>query len=136
MNQTAPERTGWRDEKLSLRHRQWGVGCPAVDLDFLMVEFDRARVCCIVEYKNEFAAIQYASHPSYRAVIDLADRAGIPFIACRYASDFSRWRVTPLNEKAKKFLPTATDLSEKEFVELLYRMRGRMMPSDLFDCRI
>ena len=48
----APERTGWRDEKISLRHRMWGFDCPAVDVDFVMVEFDRARVVAIVEYKN------------------------------------------------------------------------------------
>jgi len=62
-----------------------------VDVDFLMVEFDRGRVCCLVEYKNEMAAPQYASHPSYRALIDLADRASIPVVACRYAADFSWW---------------------------------------------
>lgn len=33
---TAQERTGWRDEEISARHRIWGVNCPAVDLDFLM----------------------------------------------------------------------------------------------------
>ena len=88
MNGVPPERTGWRDQELSLRHRQWGLGCPAVDLDFLMVEYDHARVACIVEYKNEFAAPQYPSHSSYRAICDLANRAKVPFIACRYATNF------------------------------------------------
>jgi hypothetical protein len=101
-----------------------------------MVECDYARVCCIVEYKNELAAPQYASHPSYRAVSDLADRAGIPFIACRYATDFSRWKAVPLNGKGLKFLGTSTELTEKEWVDLLYRIRGKIMPADLFDTRI
>jgi hypothetical protein len=136
VNQVAPERTGWRDEKISLRHRQWGFDCPAVDLDFVMVEFDRGRVCCLVEYKNEFAAPQYATHPSYKAMIDLADRTAIPFIACRYASDFSWWKAHPLNKNAKKHLQSPTELSEKGWVELLYRIRGRIMPQDLFDAPI
>ncbi len=32
------ERTGWRDEKISQRHREWGYNCPAVDLDFEVVD--------------------------------------------------------------------------------------------------
>jgi len=136
MKQAAPERTGWRDERISLRHRLWGFDCPAVDIDFLMVEFDKGRVCCLVEYKNEMAAPQYANHPSYKALIDLADRASIPFIACRYASDFSWWKVHPLNKNAKKYLTSSTELSEKGWVELLYKIRGRNMPHDLFDIPI
>lgn len=34
------ERTGWRDERLSRRHREWGFDCPMVDCDFIAVEFD------------------------------------------------------------------------------------------------
>lgn len=136
MSHVSPERTGWRDEKISLRHRHWGFDCPAVDLDFVMVEFDRGRVCCLVEYKNEFAAPQYATHPSYRAMVDLADRARIPFIACRYGSDFTWWKAHPLNGHAKKHLKSPTELSEKGWVELLYQIRGRVMPEDLFDVPI
>ncbi len=136
MNPVAPERTGWRDEKISLRHRMWGFDCPAVDIDFLMVEYDSGRVCCLVEYKNEMAMPQYPSHPSYRAMIDLADRASIPFIACRYASDFSWWKAHPLNANAMKHLPIPAELTEMEWVKLLYQIRGRTMPRDLFDVQI
>ena len=129
----APERTGWRDEKISLRHRMWGFDCPAVDVDFVMVEFDRARVVAIVEYKNEFAAPQYKTHPSYKALSDLATRAKIPFIACRYGSDFSWWKCTPINSYATKYLDRQVELSEKGWVTLLYSIRGRTMPVDIFD---
>lgn len=136
MRDVAPERTGWRDEKISLRHRQWGFDCPGVDIDFLMVEYDKAKVAGLVEYKNEWAAPQYSSHPSYKALIDLADRAGVPFLACRYGSDFSWWKVVPMNSRAKKLLREPAELSERGFVDLLYRMRGRQMPADLFDVAI
>jgi len=33
---TAHERTGFRDEALSRRHREWGINCPAVDVDWLL----------------------------------------------------------------------------------------------------
>lgn len=132
MQSTRKERTGWRDEALSRRHRLWGFDCPAVDIDFLMVEFDHGTVCALVEYKNEFAAPQYASHPSYKALIDLANRAGISLFACRYSSDFETWHGIPLNRAAKCHLPQRIQMSEREWVGLLYRLRGRAMPSELF----
>ena len=32
------ERTGWRDEEISRRHRLYGVSCPMIDIDFLVSE--------------------------------------------------------------------------------------------------
>ena len=125
MREVAPERTGWRDEKLSQRHRQWGWDCPAVDIDFLMIEYDLGKATALVEYKNEFAAPQYRSHPSYQALIDLGNRAQLPVFACRYSADFTDWRVTPLNHKAQEFCPNQRDMTEKEWVALLYKTRGR-----------
>ena len=97
MPEVRQERTGWRDEGLSQRHRHWGWDCPAVDIDFLMLEYDNGKASALVEYKNEHAKPQYVSHPTYQAMINLGDRAGIPVIACRYSDDFSKWRVVPLN---------------------------------------
>lgn len=125
MREVAPERTGWRDSALSQRHRQWGWDCPAVDIDFLMLEYDCSKASALVEYKNEFAAPQHKSHPSYQALIDLGNRAEIPVFACRYSTDFTNWRVTPLNRKAQEFCPTQRDLTEQEWVALLYKTRGR-----------
>lgn len=133
---SSEERTGWRDEALSRRHRLWGFNCPMVDIDFLVVEFDQARVCALVEYKNGFAPPQYASHPNYRALADLADRAKVALFACRYSSDFQTFRAVPLNAQAKRHLPQAQDLDERAWVALLYAVRGRPMPADLFDQRI
>jgi hypothetical protein len=133
LNSVSPERTGWRDERLSLRHRFWGYDCPAVDLDFLMVEYDKGKVCAIVEYKHELALPQYPSHPSYKAVADLANRAKVPFFAVRYSDDLSSWKAHPINSLAKKFLSSPIELSEKGWVEVLYRIRGRAMPENLFE---
>ena len=133
MREVRQERTGWRDEALSQRHRRWGWDCPAVDLDFLMLEYDHGKASAIVEYKNEHAAPQYASHPTYQAMIDLGNRAGIPVIACRYADDFSSWKVTPLNDKAKEYIPTRKEMKEPDFVSLLYRLRGYDVPQSVLD---
>lgn len=75
-----PERTGWRDIELSKRHRCWGWNCPAIDLDLVLLEYDRGKAVAIVEYKHERTPLQFPTHPSYQALIDLADRAGLPVL--------------------------------------------------------
>lgn len=133
MPEVRAERTGWRDEALSRRHRRWGWDCPAVDLDFLFLEYDRGKASAIVEYKNEHAAPQYASHPTYQAMIDLGDRAGVPVLACRYSDDFTQWKVTPLNSTAKKIIPERQTLDETGWVRLLYRIRGYELPQSVIE---
>ena len=127
------ERTGWRDEALSKRHRRYGFDLPATDIDFLMVEYDGGRAIAIVEYKHARARPQLARQSNYRALIDLGDRAGIPVFACRYAGDLSRFFVIPLNGRAHGLLPERRRMSEIEWVRFLYGLRGREMPQGLFD---
>ena len=75
------ERTGWRDEEISRRHRLWGVR-----------------------------------------------------FAVRYADDFSKFYVVPINAKSKEFLPKRTEMTESEFVALLYRMRNiNLVAADVLD---
>jgi hypothetical protein len=38
----------WRDEAISQRHRLWGFNCPAVDIDFLMIEYDQGKPAACV----------------------------------------------------------------------------------------
>ena len=133
MPEVRQERTGWRDEGLSQRHRRWGWDCPAVDIDFLMLEYDNGKASALVEYKNEHAKPQYASHPTYQAMINLGDRAGIPVIACRYSDDYSKWRVVPLNTKAREFIPECVEIDEAGWVSLLYRIRGREVSDDVLE---
>jgi len=124
------ERTGWRDGRISDRHRQWGYDCPALDIDFLMLEYDAGKAVALVEYKHEDAPVVRRSHPSIQAVIDLAYRAGLPAFVVRYADDFASWYVIPLNDHARAVVDTEGSLTEAEWVELLYRCRGRPLPED------
>lgn len=127
------ERSGWRDLALSQRHRRWGWDCPAVDLDFLFLEYDKGKAVALVEYKHENAAPQYPTHPTYQAMIDLGTKAGIPVFACRYAHDFSSFTVVPLNNIAQVLLIERTTMTEKEWVTFLYHIRGYSVPESLFD---
>lgn len=127
------ERTGWRDLKLSQRHRRWGWDCPAVDLDFLFLEYDKGKAVALVEYKHENAAPQYATHPTYQAMIDLGTRAKVPVFACRYKDDFSAWIIIPLNSFAKIHIKNRTEMTEKQWVRFLYNIRGYELPDNIFD---
>lgn len=133
MPEVKQERSGWRDLQLSQRHRRWGWDCPAVDLDFLFLEYDKGKAVALVEYKHERAPDQYATHPTYQAMIDLGDRASVPVFACRYTGDFTQWNVVPLNPTAKNILLGRTRMSEREWVTFLYKIRGYNVPEELFD---
>lgn len=127
------ERSGWRDQNLSGRHRQWGWNCPAVDLDFLFLEYDKGKAVALVEYKHENAEPQKAAHPTYQALIDLGTRASVPVFACRYADDFSWFKIVPLNEFAKGWLPERQTMNEAEWVSFLYLIRGYKITQDVLD---
>lgn len=131
--QVKQERTGWRDGHLSERHRKWGLGVPAVDIDFLLIEYDKGRPSALIEYKSEFAPAQFPSHPSYLALSQVGERAALPVFAVRYAQDFSWWKVTSLNLVAKKMFPQRLDLDERAFVTWLYHIRGLRPPLEIFD---
>lgn len=131
--QVSTERTGWRDQNLSLRHRQWGIACPAIDIDLLLIEMDRAKAVALIEYKGELAQPQLPGHPSYLALCDLGNRADLPVFAARYAHDFSWFRVVPLNPRAKCIMPTRRMMTERQFVTLLYNLRGVQPPEPVLD---
>lgn len=126
-----PERTGWRDLRLNNRHRAYGINCPALDIDLLLLEYDKSKAAALVEYKHEKAEPQYARHPTYQALIDLGNRALIPVFCARYANDFSWYKAVPLNPCAKVWLSEITTMTEKEWVILLYKIRGYDSPTEV-----
>jgi hypothetical protein len=130
---TAYECTGWRDQEISGRHRQWGFNCPAVDLDFLVVEYNLGLPVGLVEYKHESARMPDPKHPTYRALRDLADNyagGALPFMLVFYRPTVWSFRVYPLNEVSQQFYAQSPDydgvsihLTERRYVKSLYRMR-------------
>jgi len=126
------ERTGWRDQSLSERHRSWGANCPAVDLDFVLIEFHHARPVALVEYKHRRARPTDPTHPTIRTLVELADgyRHGpLPCAVVRYDSDPWTFEVQPLNAAAEAvFGPTrGRTLTEQEYVRTLYAVRRQAL---------
>jgi hypothetical protein len=125
------ENTGWRDAALSARHRKWGWDLPTVDVDFLMIQYDKAEPIALVEYKLETAPEQHSKHPSYRAIIKLGTNAGILVFVVRYAKDLTWFKLTALNRKAREHIPKTITYTELEYVTFLYRLSNRAIPDDV-----
>lgn len=123
---TRLERTGWRDQEISNRHRAWGYNCPAVDLDFLVAEYHKGLPVAIIEYKHYMARQPVLDHPTYRALSALADNysdGGLPFLVAFYWPDIWAFRVIPVNDCAKKHFAQLEEFTEYDFVARLYRLR-------------
>ena len=146
---TSNEQHFKRDAWLSGRHRVWGSNVPAMDLDFILAEYDRCVPIALIDYKHERATINLESANS-RTLTALGDMAGIPAFIVRYGhSNQSGWwgevpenstpwfQVIPLNSYAHTAgLPSndnKTRLSELVFVSWLYELRGRKIPQGIVD---
>jgi hypothetical protein len=127
---TAHERTGFRDAELSARHRIWGFHVPAVDVDFLLVEYDSGAAAAIIDYKHKQSAIGLnQQRPSLNALSNLhkPDGQQLPFLVVYY--DPSRWafKVFPINEQATYRCGGngPYTCSERQWVQVLHKIRGR-----------
>jgi hypothetical protein len=125
---TAFERSGWRDQELSQRHRDWGFNCPAADLDFLMVEYHLGCPVAVVDYKHYRAGLPKTDHPTYRATGQLYDDRGqqLPFFIARYWPVTWAFRVLAMNDRARKWLDSDSyvPMTERQFVVGLHRFRS------------
>jgi hypothetical protein len=121
----AAERTGWRDEQLSLRHRRWGFNCPGVDLDLVMLEYHLSEPVAVVEYKHHRAQQPDLTHPNYLAMGALADRACVPMFVARYWPDTWAIHLFAVTGLAETALGNRKDerMSEQGYVLFLHHIR-------------
>jgi hypothetical protein len=131
---SAYERSGWRDEDISRRHREWGFDCPAVDLDFLVAEYNSGKPVALIEYKHWRAARPKVLHPTYRALTALAngyEERGLPFGVVFYWPECWAFRVYPVNDQCREWFQDAELLTERQYVQRLYKMRGYVLADHL-----
>lgn len=120
------ERTAWRDEAISRRHRTWGWDCPCIDIDFLLIEYTHNEPIALIEYKNEHAQNINFNSSGYKTLKRLADMAGLPAFNVRYADDFSWFEVVALNAAGVKWVQSYQAMTEAEYVAFLYKLRGEI----------
>jgi hypothetical protein len=125
------ERTGWRDKDLSRRHRDWGFNCPAVDLDFLIVEYNIGKPVGLIEYKHHRAIRPNLQQATYRALTELARLANLPFLLAFYWPEIWAFRTTPVNDIARHEFSDDAIYTEYEFVSKLYRLRRLTLTAHL-----
>lgn len=125
----------WRAQlELSDRHRKWGDDCPAVDLDYLMAEFNHGIPVAIVDYKHHQANLAQTSAKTHETLSGFYDKAGsqIPFMVARYWPRSWAFKIRPVNDPAVAFIRRVKPellsaewipLTEYQFVWLLYRLR-------------
>lgn len=115
------------DRMLSERHYKWGTDCPAVDLDFLMCEFNHGVPVAVVDYKWHGADIDRVNAHTYRALSSFynARYERLPCFIARYWPDTWAFSVLAINDPARKWLRDNgwVPMSEQQWVLLLYRMR-------------
>ncbi len=114
------------------RQKAWGLSSPANDIDFLLFVFNGEETKGIVKYKRT-ALSEWRRNHSSSVISELGTMAGVPAFVCGYAKDFSWFWPIPLNDEARKWIPEhdGRRLSEKEWAEMLYAIRGRSMPADV-----
>ncbi|MDQ3541694.1 MAG: hypothetical protein M3440_13520 [Chloroflexota bacterium] len=130
-NGVAQERTGWRDEKISLRHRDWGLGCPAIDLDFVLIEYSFGQPVALVEYKHFIAQPVVQTDWRYNAHIVLANNSHIPFFVARYWPDVWAFQVVPFNPLGEQWFEHDELMTERQYVRKLYAMRGQIIQREM-----
>lgn len=128
MGIVSPERTGWRDEGISRRHRLWGVDCKATDIDFVLAEYyekeNQIHLAALIEYKNEHAQKLKINSLQCRTYIELATRADLPFYIVFYNDDFKNFYVVCGNSLARRKLGCKRrHMSEYEYIKFLYKLR-------------
>ena len=129
------EQLGWRDARISQRHRLWGV-CPATDLDFPLLEYSNSRPVALIEYKHRSFRMDL-EHPSLLALGTLASNSRIPAWIAEYDPDDWTVKLHPLNSEAWDYMEAHTRtfrrLSEEQFVGVLHDLRGVAVPQSVLE---
>ena len=138
---TANERHFKRDAILSQKHRTWGYNVPAMDVDFLLCEFDNLVPVALIDYRHINGTVNTQSVGA-KVMRQLGNMAGLPafIVQYRYASDDgTAWKeatladdaffwIIPLNDHAEQLFYSWGDddwLNEPQYKDWLHQIRGR-----------
>lgn len=124
------------DRMLSDRHlNYWGTECPAVDLDFLMCEFNDGIPVAIVDYKYHEGDINNTNSATYKALSSFhkPDGGQLPFFIARYWLHTWAIKLLAVNDAARDAVRRVSSgrfeageqipLTEQQYVNFLFRLR-------------
>lgn len=122
-----PRLTNFGDGPISDWHRETlGYDMPAVDIDFLLVEYDRGLPCAVLDYKHSNTKQINHEHPSVKAIRELcaSRRNAVPYFTVKYAEDCKMFQVIPMNSAAVSHIRGQWELMDEQvFIEFQQRLR-------------
>jgi hypothetical protein len=124
------ERSGWRDEEFEQWHARNLFRLPAGVGTLFFLEYDKSLPVALVDYVPKVYSKSNLNNLKYKAIINMCDKAGIFFFNAEFSEDLTTWTIGPCNDKAKVCLSSKTEMKEKEWVDLLYKIRGRNMSEE------
>lgn len=117
-------------DPISRRHRRYGADLTAVDLDFLLYKGEQP--IALFEYKLGLdRALPPGERRSTYAVSNLATLAGIPFFLVKYDAETWTFKVESSNAPGRGLVPRDL-LSEAEWIDFLYSLRGERPPAEVY----
>lgn len=122
-----PRLTNFGDGPISDWHRETlGYDMPAVDIDFLLVEYDQGLPCAVLDYKHSNAKVIAYTHPSVRALRELCNERqyALPYFTVKYAEDMKFFQVFPMNQAGLREIAAPYKvMADEEFIEFQQRLR-------------
>lgn len=127
---TIQQRSPFRHEDISLRHRKWGpLGLCDIDAWYTL-ELRGKRPVALVSYKREGYKEALESEMTADGFIALGELAHLPVFEVIYSADLTVYIVEPKNTPARG-IHTGGIMDEHSYVSLLYRLRRMSMPRDV-----
>lgn len=125
VNNVPVERSRFRDEWISQWHRSLGYGFPAVDVDFLLIEYDRRIPIALIDYKARAPKDSDIDQTSanIQAICWMADASGLSFWWTYYRAESKQFYPRPMNELARGLIKRERWMDEDEYTRFLKHLR-------------
>ena len=127
--------SGWRDPSSTQWHKDHGFEAPAAGMTLPMIEYDHGVPVGLVSYHRRDVDLPVSPDvgDAHRAFGRLCGRDGLlPFLTAVYDPNGWAFKVLGHNESgAALTAPYGSgwvEVTETEFAQMLYRMRGRRLP--------
>jgi len=134
--------SGWRDDSLNRWHVDHGFPCPAAGMALPMIEYDRGLAVGLVNYVRRGDVLPsgreaVAAHYAFSRACGPGNGGQLPFLTAVYDPRNWAMKLFPHNAAAAALVRRVADntggdgwapMTEAQFAELLYAMRGRLVP--------
>lgn len=109
--------------------RPMGPGYPSTGLFLVPRGDDPSTGYSGIEILNEDMLDQGMIKRRYQETLDLDDQLNIPAFALCYDGDLAQWRITPVNQSARRLLSEQRMMTEQEWATLVDSLRNLQSPA-------